>query len=156
MSVMLLVLVRVGVPARQRPEYLYCGREGDVFAVEHLSNRGVIGSEDRAFANREWKVQVADHPAEPRSVDGVVAERDLQNGLRFLLNDVGCLFVRENEGAIRQRPFKIEPKLATVFRNPAPAAFRQHLAVDRNRDASAIRVTVRQRMVNDFHDRSRG
>jgi len=119
---------------RDRMEDGDARREGNVLAVEELAEGGIVGDADRAGGGFEREMEVADLPTEAGGGGGVGRERDFEDGLGLLGEDVGDGFLAVDDVAIVEVTLEVEAEFAAVGGNRAPASLREVEAVGGHRD----------------------
>ena len=139
--------------AAERMEDALARDEGNVLAVEKLTQRGIVGDAHNGSRDFEREVQIADDPAESRGCRSVGAEGDFEHGLVFLRNHIRNRVCLENEGAVGDRRVEVESKFDAILRDASPASFRKSEAFDGNADRRERAIPFEKRSANDFHAR---
>jgi hypothetical protein len=138
------------MPAAERMKDALTLGEGDVLAREKLPQRGIVGDAHDWAGDFKRKMQVADDPAEACGGGGIGAERDFEDGLILLRDDVHAFVARKDGCMIGERSFQRETELPPVLGDSAPAALREHKAIDRNAQRGKSAIPIREGGVDEI------
>ena len=147
------------VPAAQWMKDALARNISDAFALEELAHRGIIADTHDIAGDFDLKMQIADHPAEPRGICSFPAGKggalDLQHRFILLREDVGGRVTLKNDSAIGQRRFEVETEIMSVFCDSTPAAFGEHEAFDGNAQGRKRSVPIVECAVDEIHRQNR-
>ena len=143
------------VPSAQRMKHPPARREANPLALEKLPHRRVIRHAHGLSRDLDLKMQIPNHPPQPRRHRRIPAERNLQHRLVLLRDDINRSLALENRRAIRERRLKIKTKLPPVLRHPAPPPLREREPLDGDALHGQSASPIRERALNDVHAQKR-
>jgi hypothetical protein len=101
----------------------------NVHPVKRLAQSGVIGREQPRVLRLDGEMQVAHGPADDRRGVRLYIERDFQQELGLLADDVARLVTRPHDIAVTQRRLHLETEFRAVLRRGTPQPLGEFLSV---------------------------
>src|ERR1051326_3223627 len=93
--------------------------------LEQLPHRWLVGREQARWLRRKLEMKIADGPADSRCRRRRELERNFDDRLRDLFDDIAFRARLEKRFSVLQRLREFESKLRAVLRRAAPEAFRE-------------------------------
>ncbi len=122
----------------------------DMLAEKHLAQGGVIGDADYIAGDLDGEMEIANEPAKARAL-GRGGERELQNWLGLLGDDVSRATGGEEGCAVVEGLGEIEAELAGVLGGGVPAALCEGVAVCSEGDCDGAAVRGGEGGADDVH-----
>ncbi len=137
-----MMVVPVGMPATDRMEHAFTGRESQLFAREQLSQRRVIRDAHHLIRDLDLKMEIPDQPTHARRLTPIpqttIRNAQFQHGFIFLGNYVNGALARKDRRSIHQRFLEIESKFTSIFRHAAPAPLGEGQTIDRQTNGRQV------------------
>ena len=140
----------MGVGFGKRDKDVFTLSERNFLALKKLPQREIIGNTNAVLGDLYWEMQIANRPTETSDRRRLWNERNLQNSLRLLLDEVNSLLAREERSSISKRRDEIKTKLGAILRCATPATLRQCKPI-RTQDDARERQNIGDWGVDDCH-----